>query len=123
MVFTPKDALFCKENLCLFNSCLQFEFTECLGDNAPRYSDIPSDDDFGDFNDDDGDDEVDRTEQIFNFVDALSFVSLLSGSPNEQLYFVKGTERGTAGENHSDLYDHFISVGEKFLKGFYLKLV
>ena len=29
----------------------------------------------------------------------------------------------TASENHSDPYGHFISAGEKFFKGFYLKLV
>ena len=40
------------------------------------YSDIHSDDNFGDFNDDDGDVEVDITEQVFNFVDVPSFASL-----------------------------------------------
>ena len=29
----------------------------------------------------------------------------------------------TASENHSDPYGHFISAGENFFKGFYLKLV
>ena len=46
-------------------------------------------------------DEVDNAEQIFTFVDAPSFVSLFSGSPNEPLYFVKVTEKGAASENHS----------------------
>ena len=40
------------------------------------HSDIPCDDNFGDFNDDDDDNEVDRTERMFVFVDVLSFVSL-----------------------------------------------
>ena len=77
---------------------------------------------FGDYVDN-SDNEVDRTEQIFNFADVPSFVSLFSGSPNEPLYFVKVTVKGTASENHSDLYSHFISTGGNFLKGFYLKLV
>ena len=81
------------------------------------YSDIPCDYDFWDFNDND-DDEVDRTEQIFNFVDVTSFVSLICGSPNEPLYFVKITEKEAPSDNHSDPYNHFISAGEKFLKGF-----
>ena len=42
---------------------------------------------------------------------------------NEPLYSVKGTEKGTASENHSDLYGNSISTGENFLKGFNLKLV
>ena len=75
-----------------------------------------------DFNDDD-DDEVDRTEQIFNFVDVWLFVFLQSGSPNEPIYFVKIIEKRAASENHSDQYGHFISAGEKFLKEFYLNLV
>ena len=86
------------------------------------YSDIPCDDDIGDFNDDD-DDKVDRIEKKFNFVDVPSFVSVLSGSPNKPLYFVNVAEKGAASENYSDPYGHFISAGEKILKGFYLKLV
>ena len=76
-------------------------------------SDIFCDDDFGDFTDDD-DDEVDRTEQIFNFIYVPSFPPLLSGSPNESLYFLKVTEKGAASEKHSDPYGHFISAGESF---------
>ena len=50
------------------------------------------------------------------------FFSLLSGSPNEPLFFVKVTEKRAASENHSDLYGHFISAGKKFLS-VYFKLV
>ena len=39
------------------------------------HSDIPCDDDFGDFNGDD-DNEVHKTERMFNFDDVPSFVSL-----------------------------------------------
>ena len=100
--FYPKNPAFCKEYLCSCNLWLQFKFKECLEENAPLCSDIPCDDDFGDFNDvDDEDDEVDRTVQIFNFADVLSFVSLFSSSPNEPLYFVNVTKKGTASENDS----------------------
>ena len=61
-----------------------------MEDSATLYSDILRDDDFGVFNDDD-DDEVDRTEQMFKFVVVGSFVSLFSGSLNGSLYFVKVT--------------------------------
>ena len=37
-------------------------------------------------NNNDAENEVDRTKQIFNFVDVPSFVSLLSGSPSEPLF-------------------------------------
>ena len=40
------------------------------------YFDILCDDGYGDFNDDG--DEVDRTEQIFNFVDVPLFVSVVT---------------------------------------------
>ena len=113
MGFTPNNPVFCKEYLCSCNSCFWFRF-KCLEENAPLYSDIPCDDDFGDFNDDDDEDEVDRTEKFFNFAVVPSFVSLFSCSPN----LVKVTEKGTASENYSDPYGHFISAGESFLKGF-----
>ena len=84
------NTVFCKEYLRSCNSCLQFKFKKCLEENVPFYSNILCDDFFWDFNDDD-DDEVNRTEQIFNFVDVPSFVLLISGSPNEPLYFAKVT--------------------------------
>ena len=62
MVFTPNDPVFCEELLCSCNFCLQFKHQECLEENASVHSDIPCDDDFGDFNDDDDSSEVDRIE-------------------------------------------------------------
>ena len=87
-------------------------FLDCIKQHLIVFTpNDPVDDDFGDINDDDDNDEVDRTEQIFNFVVVPSFVSLFSGSPNEPLYFLRVTEKGTASENHSDLYGHFLSAG------------
>ena len=120
MIFTANDLVFCKEYLCSCNSCLQFKFKECLGEDTPLYADVPCNDDFG--NDEGDDDDIDKTEQIFNFLDVQSFVSLFSGSPNEPLYFVKVVEKGTAIGDLSDPYGHFISARDKFFKGFYLKM-
>ena len=74
------------------------------------------------FGDDIEVDAIDKTEQIFDFLDVLSFVSLFSGLQNEPLYFVKVTEKDTAQKDHTDPYGHFIGNGERFFKGFYLKL-
>ena len=69
------------------------------------------------------DDDVDRSQQIFDFVDVPSYtISLITGSTIEPLYFVKVTEKGIAEENLSDPYDHFICEGEYYFKGQYLKL-
>ena len=72
-----------------------------------------------------GDEEVDaieKTKRLFDFLDVPSFASPFSGNQNEPLYFVKVTEKGTAQKDLTDPYGHFIGNGERFLKGFYLKL-
>ena len=60
---------------------------------------------------------MDRTEQIFHLVRFPSFVSPLSGRPNESLCFVKAIEKRAASEINSDTNDYFISGVKKFLKG------
>ena len=67
-------------------------------------------------------DAIDKTEQIFDFVDVPLFVSHFSGNQNEPLYFVNVTEKGTVQKDLTDPYGHFIGNSERFLKGFYLKL-
>ena len=47
---------------------------------------------------------------------------LFSGNQKELLYFFKVTEKGTAQKDLTNPYGHFIGNGERFLKGFYLKL-
>ena len=118
MVFTANEPVLCKEYLCSCTSCLEFNFQECSGDDAPRYSELSSLDYYG--GDDHEGDVVDKTEQILDFIKVPSFVSLFSGSQNEPLYFVKVTEKGTAAKDLTDPYGHFIGTGEKFLKGYYL---
>ena len=74
------------------------------------------------FGDDEEVDAIDKTEQIFDFLDVPSFVSLFSGNQNESLYFVKVTEKDTAQKDLTDPYGQFFGNGERLLKGFYLKL-
>ena len=119
MIFAPNEPVFCKEYLCSCNACLRFDFKEFSGDDIPVYAESPCSDYFGD---DEEFDAIDKTEQIFDFLDVPSFVSLFSGNQNEPLYFVKVTEKGTAQKDLTDPYGHSTGNGERFLKEFYLKL-
>ena len=65
----------------------------------------------------------DRKQQVFEFVEAPSIVTMLTCSPVEVLYFAQMTEKGVAESRLSDIYDHVILPGEKIFKGHYLKLV
>ena len=59
-------------------------------------------------------DDIDKTENIVDFLDVSSIVSLFSGSQNELLYFVKVTKKGTAQKDLTDTCGHFIGNGERF---------
>ena len=74
-----------------------------------------------DYYGDDEEDVADKTEQILDFIEVPSFVSLFSGSHNKPLYFVQVTGKGNAEVDLTDPYGHFIGTGEIFLKGYYLK--
>mgnify|MGYP001792650370 CR=1 FL=1 len=39
------------------------------------------------------------------------------------MYFVKVIEKGTANEDLSDPYGHYIAAGEKYFSGYYMKSV
>ena len=67
-----------------------------------------------------------RFTELNKFLILLMFAiyfSLLSGIPNELLYFLKVIGKRATSKKHPDPYDHFRPAGETFLKGFYLKLV
>ena len=53
-----------------------------MGDDIPVYVELPCNDYFGD---DEELDAIDQTEQIFDFLDVPSFVSLFSENQNEPL--------------------------------------
>ena len=72
MVFTKNEPVLCKEYLCSCSSYLEFNFKECLGDQAPRYSELSCLDYYGD----DEEDIVDKMEQILDFIEVPSFVCL-----------------------------------------------
>ena len=104
MAFKKNEPVLCKEYLCSCSSCLEFNFKECSGDEAPRYSELSCLDYYGD-----DEKHVDKTEQILDFIE--SFVSLSSGSLNEPLYFVQVTEKCTAEKDLTDPYGHFVGNG------------
>ena len=116
IVFRPKKEIFCKEYLCDCATCLQFDFENCSNESTGNDDNAFSDEQFFD-------EEVDQTEQVFDFVTVPSFISLFSGSSIEPLYFVKVTGKSVATEDLSDPYGHFVSKGERYFQGLYLKLV
>ena len=69
----------------------------------------------------DDEEDVVKTEQILDFIEVPSFVSLFSGSQNEPLHLVQVTQKGSAEKDLTDPYGHFIGTGEKFIKGYYLE--
>ena len=90
------------------SSCLEFNFKECSEDEAPRYSELSCLDYYGD-----DEKDVDKSEQILDFIEVPSFVSPSSGS--------QVTEKCTAEKDLTDPYGHFVGTGGKFLKRYCLK--
>ena len=117
MVFRPNKSVLCKEYLCSCDSCLELKFDECISHEESTGADDEIAMGLFDYDDD----SIDRSDQVFDFIEVPSFVTLFTGNKNEPLYFVKITEKGTAGKDIDDAYGHLIQKGEKFLKGFYLK--
>ena len=111
----PIEYLFCKEYLSDCTSCLQFDFENCAHEEADNNSDADELEDIFD-------EELDQSEQIFDFITAPSFVSLYSDNSIEPLYFVQITGKGVAEDHISDPYGHFVAKGENYFQGFYLKL-
>ena len=65
--FKPNEKYFCKEYLCDFTSCLHFDFENCTNEDVDvEVEDTSSEDLF--------DEEIDQTEQIFDFIRVPSFV-------------------------------------------------
>jgi hypothetical protein len=124
IVFIPHGEISYKEYLCDCTSCLQFRFSDCFHDQNTSEVASPMDEfTSNDDNEDDVDDQyIDRSQQMFNFVDVPSCISLIGGNAVEPLYFVKLIEKVVAEEIISDPYNHFICKGERYFKGQYLKL-
>ena len=114
IIFKPKEKIFCKEYLCDFNSCLQFDFENCTNEDAVH------DDNNGDDNDsnceEEINEEIDQSQQFFEFISVPSFVSLCSGTIIEPPYFVQITGKGVGEDDIFDPFGHFIAKGEKYFQ-------
>ena len=67
--------------------------------------------------------EGDHDEQIFDFVEILLFVTLLTGVNTDPLYFLKITEKEISDRTLTDTWDHAAQPVLQFFKGNYLKPV
>ena len=106
-----------KEYLCSCKSCLPFDFRNCSNVEEEISNGLDNLDVF-----DDEKAEGDRKQQVFEFVEAPSFVTLLTGSQVEPLYFVQITEKEVTESRLSDIYGHVILPGGKYFKGHCLKI-
>ena len=61
--------------------------------------------------------EGDRDEQIFDFVEILSFVTLLTGVNTEPLYFLKITEKEISDRTIMDTWSHAVRPGLSISNG------
>ena len=61
-------------------------------------------------------DERAKDSQIFEFIETPSYVSVVSTSSSEPLYFIKVEAKGEATEHMKDFYGHQIFRGEIFFK-------
>ena len=66
---------------------------------------------------------IDREEQIFDFVEIPSFVTVFTGVSAEPLYFLKIVEKGILNGTLSDNWRHAILPGVRYFTGYYLKPV
>ena len=124
IVFVSHGDITMQEYLCDCTSCLQFKFSECYYHSSTNDAMISAtmNEYESDEEEQDDDNYIDRSQQMFDFVEVPSYISLITGNTIKPLYFVKVTEKGIAEENLTDPYDHFLCEGECYFKGQYLKL-
>ena len=101
-----------KEYICECDPCRRFDFEECENDSKEEHSEVEIDDYFADK----------EEEQIFDFIEIPSFVTLFTGVSSEPLYFVKVISKGIADERLSDNWRHLILPKSRYFTGHYLKL-
>ena len=117
MVFESEKLTLSKEYLCSYKTCIQFNFQNCSNVEEEISDDL---DDLDVLDDENA--EGNRKQQVFEFVEAPSFVTMLTCSQAEPLYFVQMTEKGVAESRLLDIHGHVILAGEKNFKGHYLKI-
>ena len=113
-----KDVLL-KEYLCDCNHCLNFKFECCEDSNNEGSSEVITDDDL--FADED--EELNKEEQIFDFVEIPSYVMLFTGVNTEPLYFLKVKEKRISDGMITDTWGHVVLPVARYFKRNYLKPV
>ena len=106
-----------KEYLCECNPCRKFEFDNCEREVEEDQNLDVEIEDYYFAEEDNGS----QDEQIFDFVDIPSFVTLLTGANAEPLYFLKVIDKGIVDGTLSDKRDHIISPGTRYFTCHYLK--
>ena len=119
MVYQKRKAVVMKEYLCDCDPCRQFDLDNCEKDGEEELVDLEEAD--GCFLDEDL--PIDREEQIFDFVEIPSFVTVFTGVSAKPLYFLKIVEKGISNDTLYDNWGHVILLGLRYFTGYYLKPV
>ena len=126
LLFKPNcNGVVAKEYLCDCIMCLALSFDNC--ENKEDTNENSTLEDINSGNNDsewhcDSEETVDKN-HIFEFVDAPSFVAVLSSNLNEPVYFIKVEEKGISESELKDRYGHVVFVGEPYFKGKYLQII
>ena len=118
-IFEKGKYILLKEYLCDCNHCFNFKFECCEESKYEGSSEVITDDDL--FADED--EELNKEEQIFDFVEVPSYVTLFTGVNTEPLYFLKVKEKGVSDGTITDTWGHVVLPGARYFKGNYLKPV
>ena len=121
MAFETDKNVILKEYLYECHPCRRFEFGKCgnkdsegdLKDPSKNNEEYLDDEEF----------EGNRDEQIFDFVEIPSFVTLFTGVNAEPLYFLKITKKGISNRTLTDTSGHVVLPGLQYFNGNYLKAV
>ena len=96
IIFVSHGDITMQEYLCDCTLCLQFMFSECYYHSSTNDAMISATMNEYESNEEEQDDDnyIDRSQQMFDFVEVPSYISLITGNTIQPLYFVKVTEKG-----------------------------
>ena len=120
MVFGTGKNVILKEYLCECDPCRRW-MSKCANKDSEGDLKGPSKDNEEYLEDEEF--EGNRDEQIFDFVEIPSFVTLFTGVNTDPLYFLKITEKGISDGTLTDAWGHVVLPGLQYFKGNYLKPV
>ena len=109
MVFETGKNVILKEYLCECDPCWRFEFGKCGNKDSEGDLKGPSKDNEEYLDDEEF--EGNRDEQIFDFVEISSFVTLFTGVKTEPLYVLKITEKGISDGTLTYTWGHVVLPG------------